>query len=129
MLVFHECLSSLGIRACVNILEVVSNHCNSVRCHEFNVSCNPLHCINLLENSVTTSSDDLDHVVSLLVDESLEEQPNVIHLRHSAVDLVNTLLQELKTAVERLKLLELLKNLVEFILVLLDSLVETGRDF
>ena len=100
MLVFNEGLCSLSIRSCIHIFEVVGDHGNSVRCDEFNVSSYPLHGVDLFKDSVATSSYNLNLIVSLFVNESLEEEPNVVHLRHSAVDLVNSFFEQLKPAVK-----------------------------
>lgn len=83
MLVIHKDLVSHSIRTSVNVFEVIAAHRHSIWTHEFNVPGNPFNRIQFVKNREATSSDHLDLVVSLLIYEPLEEQPDVVHLLNS----------------------------------------------
>lgn len=78
MFIFFPLLCQLTILIKYKLFHIVDGHEGHIRSHELNVPGHPFHGVEFLQDAVAVASDDFDDVVALLVDELLEEHPNVV---------------------------------------------------
>jgi hypothetical protein len=78
MFIFLPLLGHCTILVKHQLFHIVDGHKRHIWRYKLNISRHPFHCIEFLQHCKAVSSDYFDNVVALLVDELLEEHPNVV---------------------------------------------------
>ena len=86
MLIFQPLFRNDRIFIEDQLFHIVNGHKHDIRSHKLNIPGHPFHRIELFKEGVAVASHYFDLVVSLLVNELLEEHPDVVEFRHSFHD-------------------------------------------